>query len=436
MVSRPRIFLRWCLSRWVLAYFLGLICMIWAAQPLYALTTTQGYPAGPATSWDPRSSSVSFPYTPDNGAPREYSGDAPMDESKSREHMRQLGPDHPANQAALCRYEGKCKGWGAAETAMKSWGIGDCEDHTGVKGINGQPATGNPFHSKDNDCLFKIEYHSIGFEVTYQSAPDPLLDPTAAGLNHPSCGVVSAGVYYRGGLYHIRPDTSKAYTGDVYHTLIRCSRVIIGQDDVDDFWNNVPNPVEAMQQGYRDAGPTSFDSASVPDVFLPVDVTRDGSCDLTCGSTGTGDGSDGGGTDGGGDGDTGGGLPGGDGSSPDGGDTGGGTGDPGGDGTGDGDDPGPGEGTEDTAAQDALDELGGAGPLSNTVVDVSSGFGQGSGFLPATCPQPLTADVMGQTISFGFEPVCNFASSISGIVVAAAMLAAVAIAFGGTGRLA
>lgn len=73
--------------------------------------------------------------------------------------------------------------------------------------------------------------------------------------------------------------------------------------------------------------------------------------------------------------------------------------------------------------------------IKNFEVDVGGQFGV-SGFLPASCPQPVTWAVMGASGDISFQYACDFASSIRGLVIAVGAISAMIIATGGATRTA
>lgn len=70
------------------------------------------------------------------------------------------------------------------------------------------------------------------------------------------------------------------------------------------------------------------------------------------------------------------------------------------------------------------DVLGDAYKLAEDEVDAASMFSMGTRFLPAACPAPqqLSLPSIGKTVALSFEPLCDFASALSYIVVAMASL--------------
>jgi len=63
-------------------------------------------------------------------------------------------------------------------------------------------------------------------------------------------------------------------------------------------------------------------------------------------------------------------------------------------------------------------EIPGFGGKDGETIDLSNTISKGSTWLPRGCPAPVNASVMGQTITFSFDYICQFAGWMSGIVVA------------------
>ena len=452
MDFRPFTFLHRRDAFWFRAYLLSLIFLVSTAHfAVGQVTTSQGFSVTPGGSWNPTSQNVTFDYQDGNGATHTYSGSVPLDPEKAREYLRNLPQDNEARRHLACRLYGHCNTTQDILDSAESLGVSpECVSHNGPKNVNGEFIS-NSVHSKETQCIGAIRYINDVIEVYYDTGRDPETSPGAAGLPA-SCDYVSSSPWYRGGAYHIQKNTEDAYLGDVISNFFQCTRSEMADAEWQAAMDNAVNPGYQFQTAFQAASPAAYDANNIPDIFPPIDVTQDGSCDALCAGSNTGDpnndggsggdegGPSGGSSDGGssGGGSSGGGSPGGgsgggsaggsgDGASDDGGNGGGAS--TGGDGNNE-------TGDDNSDAQDALDEFAGAAGLSNETIDVSTGFGAGGGFLPASCPADFTADAMGTTITITMEPVCVMASNISGIVVALGALAAVSIAFGGTGRTA
>lgn len=72
--------------------------------------------------------------------------------------------------------------------------------------------------------------------------------------------------------------------------------------------------------------------------------------------------------------------------------------------------------------------------LDEEEIDIPSFIGQGSRFLPSTCPAPISLPLSGKTLQLDTQPFCTFANDLSFLIVAFATLASalyVGRAFGG-----